>query len=876
MRKFGLAAILSFVDKGATAAMGRVGRKAKTLQDRFRGIGRGVKQMGRGLSGIAIGAAPVAAAFGLMIKKGAEFEQSIANLRAVSLDIHNKTTPRLEGLAKTLGATTVFSATQAADAMTALKRAGLTVDQVAGAVGGTLNAAAAEGIGLADAASLVADNMKAFGIEAEQAAAVAGTLALASARTNTNMMGLQEGLKLAAPAAGLVNASLADTTAVLGALADIGLKGTLSGTAFRAAMFKLINPTKAGRKAIGQLGIKFGDLTKMLDKGDVVGTFRTIVERLRKVPSRAKAAGIAAKIFGLRGVAMTKALDLSGTAADRFNETLSLLRKETGKTAEAMAEIQLKTLTGQVTLLKSAFEGVSIELFGLISGETAGVVKSMAKTMGQLAFAMRVVSGQKLFEPKDLIQLANTPAAIFEVARGIRDAFKDIKEVVGGLIETVGGVAKWFGIAGEGGARNTARITTKVLVLTAAMAPLSLAVIGLTSLMRGLAQVAVGAAKVVGNAFAIAGKGAGGILAVIGKRVPKFGAFLGKMGGFLGKAGKLTERAVAQPVRVVNFNEAGLAGRAGAALGPSGAREIALGTATERATAAVGNFRGGLNNLAGRVPKVGSLLTRNLTNVAGAATSLGGKLGSAGLVGAAGALGFAFGTLIDRTFGLSKRISTFFADRTKDERKMVTDRLDFVAKEVSANRSAAATLKQLIQMQQAGIKVMGPGGQKKEVTQEAARARLVEQLKRQQLTQAQQTTILANMSVLLGRLPKAGTTRPPTPVKPAKDALVSSTGFLPVSAGDVVLDRASLASALISGNRGALVNRSLEAAAPEVAAATGRAPQEVRIEVPVQVDGRQIALAVAAVKLDDLERSGASVAAGQRSALLQRGFEEAT
>lgn len=871
MRKFGLAAILSFVDKGATAAMGRIGRRARTLQDRFRGVGRGVAMMQRGLSSMAIGAAPVAGVFGLMIRKGAQFEQAIANLRAVSLDVANKTTPRLENLAKTLGATTVFSATQATDAMTALKRSGLTTNEVMGAIGGTLNAAAAEGIGLADAAGLVADNMKAFKIDASQAGAVAGKLALASARTNTNMLQLKEALKLAAPAAGLVGASLSDTTAVLGALADIGLKGTLGATGFRSAITKLVNPTKQGRKAMASLGLSMGTVSKYLDKGDVVGIFKLVTQRLKAIPSRTKAAGVAAKLFGLRGIAMAKALDLTDKSTTRFNETLELLRKESGETATAMAKIQLATLTGQVTLLKSAFEGVSIEMFGLISKETSGGVEKIAKTLGDLAFAMKAVSGQSLANPDDLAKLATTPAVFFEVARGIRDAFKDIKEFVGGAIESVKGVAKWFGIAGDEGARGTAKTTTKVLTLTAAMAPLSLGVIALTSLFGGLARVAVGAAKVVGNALAIAGKTAGGILGVIGKRLPKFGAFLGKAGGLLGKAGKFAEKAVAAPVRVVNFHEMALASKTG----PLSNQLPLFGKSTApdgKTVSALARFRSGLAGGVGKLGKFGTFLN----SAAFSAKSAAGKLGSAGLVGAAGALGFAFGTLLDRTFGLSDKFYKFawWLRRDEDKKKEINENIAFARKEVNANLLAARQLKQFANLAARGVKLQGPGGTKQAITQDVARARLVESLQKQGMTQAQQTVILGNMATLLAKIPVAGTKAPPTPSKPAKDALVSSTGFLPVSAGDVVLDRASLASAIMSQSRGGLTRRAVQESAP--ASGGGGGGGSVRIEVPVSIDGRAVALAVANVRLDDLERSGAELAPGQRAALLQRGFEDVT
>lgn len=861
MRKFGLAAILTFVDKGATAAMGRIGRRAAMLKAQFAGVGAGVSQMRRGLGSLAMAALPVSAGFGLMLKKGADFEQAIARLKAVTLKGFD---PALRGLAKTLGATTAFSATEAADAMTNLARAGLTSKQIIGAIGGTLNAAAAEGIDLATAADMVASNIKAFNMPAEEAGKIAGILALTSARTNTSMVALQEGLKMAAPAVKPLNVSLQQTAALMGALADIGLKGTLGGTGIRAATTQLLNPSKKARKAMAELGVSYADLRKEMDKGNLVGTFQMLVARMKTIPSATKRAALMSRILQIRGTSMAAALNLSDDNAKKFTETLAELNSETGSTADAMRRIQLKTLTGQLTILKSAFEGVSIEMFDLISGETSGLVDRMGRSLGNLALAMRVVSGEKITDPKTLEEVKKVPASFFEIARGIREAFGEIKEIFKSVGESLGGLGKTFGLTGDGSAKSIAKIVTKVVVLTAAFAPLALAVGGVTRLFGGMASTALGAGRAVVGLFGGIFKGAKGLA------------------GAAGKAGGKFSDAFAQPVRVVNFHEMGGLGRAAGLGGTSGARMLDLETRT--AAGALTRFRAGLNSLASRIPGIGGMLAANVDKASLAAGGLKGALGKAGLLGAALGAGYALGTFIDRMTGASTRISNFLHERDRKRREELFGKAE--APGSGLNRqiammkqtaTSAETLNQLIALRGRGMRA-NVGGSEVEITREFARGRLLATLEQTGLNQKEIASQLTRLAPLLAKLPAAGGgagTKPP--MKPAKDALVSTSGLIPVSAGDVVLDRASLAGAVVSQLRGGLAGRAGAGAlgggdpgrtSPPPASSSG----PLRIEVPVEIDGRRIAMAVAEVQLDELERGGASMAPGARRGFLERGL----
>lgn len=842
MRKFGLAAILTFVDKGATAAMGRIGRRAALLKKQFQGVGAGLSQMRRGMSSMAMAALPLAAGLGLAIKSGMKFEDAFAKVRALTVNlkdsIKKKLLPELEALAQSLGATTKFSAEQSANAMEELVRAGIPVVEVGAAVAGTLSAAAAEGIGLADAAKIVASNLNLFKLKAKDAGVVAGQLALISTRSAASITTMQEALKLAgASAARLANATLPETLSALGALFDIGVKNTQAGTTLRGTIVRLAKPTKEIASVFGGRA----GLAKFLKEneffsGKLSKTFTALARKLATIKDDGKRAAAAVKIFGVRAFGTAAAFDFTEKKLERFLETQRLLGKEVGQTAKKMAAELEKTLTGQITLATSALSALNIQIFKLVAPTTKTGIRSLTKTLGDLSLAIRVVRGEKFTRPEDIEAAKKLSKTMIEVATGIREGFAGAIETLRGFGRFVVSVGKLLGVnLGGEGAAGISRVITKLTVLTALFAPLALVVGGVTRLFGGLASTAIGAVRVVAG-------GLGGI-------------FKGTRGlfGKLGKAGKLGEMATAQPVRVVNFHEMGGVGALGGRT--SGAREIDL--AQSRVASGLGRLKDRINNVSSR-------------------------LGRAGLLGVALGLGFAFGTLINRLTGASTRI----ADAAHNFVTKIRDATlaSFKAREADLRETVrgAETLNQLIGFAKRGVGVRTTaGGPREAVTRELARARLVATLQKQELTQKQVATVLTRLAPLLAKLPVAGGGAKPKPIRPAKDALVSAGGLLPVSAGDVVIDRASLAGAVVSQLGGGLAGQAGAGAlgggdpgrtSPAPAASSG----PLRIEIPVEIDGRQIALAVAEIRLDELERGGASLAPGDRRMSFERGLAGST
>lgn len=772
MRQFGLAAWLAFQDRGASAGMDRVGRKADALRRKFAGLKAGAMQFGRGIGSLALGFAPVTLGLGLVVREGIRFEQTMANLQA---KIGGELDPRLKQLAQTLGATTVFTATQAGEGMTLLAQSGFEVGEVLKAVPTVLDAAAAENLDLATASGIVAANLKSFALEASDANRVADVLANTSRKTNTTMAALQEGMKLAAPAAKLAGASIEDTAAALGAFANVGLQGTLGGTAFRAALLKIVKPTKEGNRAFAKLGVSMKTLRGLLAKGKVIEAFQEISGRLGKIEDGGKRAALAMSIFQVRGAAAATAFKTKGQKGfEKWAEAMKEIRENSAGAAKEMAETQRKTLGGQLKLLTSAISGVSLEIFETLVTQTAGAVKTLAGSIGNLALALKVVRGVEIVDAKVKKQVEGIPPVIFEIARGLREGFAGVKSAFSGIFSGLKKVGSMFGVElGGTGVRSLTATITKFVVLGGAIAPIGIAILGVTKVAGGLFNVVSGGVKTVVSATRILTGAAGGILG----KIP----VLSKLVPGLAKAAGAAENITAMPVRVVNFHEAGTGlGGAGAAAGAA-----AAGKAGKAAAAGAGSkFLGAAARTA-----VGATLA-----IEAAEGNIGGVRG--------------------------------IAERAIAEAK----------KREALEREATALAKR-------------------------------------------RADILENSTLKFGRaFARIQASKPTVKALPvARDAIATSGGLLPVSAGDVVLDRAALASAVTSQARGGLAGRvgagGLGGGDPgRTTPPTAGSGAQMTIQVPVVIDGRQVALAVAEARLDDIERSGGRLEPGDRGSLLTRGF----
>ena len=298
----------------------------------------------------------------------AEFEAQMSAVQSIS-GATAEEMAALTAMAKEMGATTSFTATEAGKALEYMAMAGWDTEKMLDGLPGVMNLAAASGEDLAMVSDIVTDGLTAFGLSADESAHFADVLAKASSKSNTNVSMLGESFKYVAPVAGSLGMSIEDVAVALGLMANAGVKGSMSGTALRSMLTRLAKPTKQVAQYAGELGIS------LTDSGGKMRSLSEIMELLREKFSgltEAQQAEYAAAIAGQEG--MSGLLAIVNASEEDFKLLTASINNCAGA-AQEMAQIRLDNYAGQVTLLESALDGLKMT----IGGQLAPVLKLMAK-----------------------------------------------------------------------------------------------------------------------------------------------------------------------------------------------------------------------------------------------------------------------------------------------------------------------------------------------------------------------------------------------------------------------------------------------------------------------------------------------------------------
>ena len=291
-----------------------------------------------------------------VVETGMAFSGSMSEVQAIS-GATGSELEKLESTAREYGATTVFSASEAADALKYMALAGWNVDQSMDGLPGILDLAAASGMDLAAASDMVTDYLSAFGLEASQSTRFADMLAYAQSNANTTAEGLGEAFKNCAANLNASGQDIETTTALLSMMANQGLKGSEAGTALTAIVRDLTNSMENGSIAIGETSVKVMDAE---------GNYRDLTDILFDVEAATNGMGDAEKAAAL-GSSFTadsiKGLNLILNAgvdeAAKFEEEL---RNSSG-TASEMADIMNDNLAGDLKEAQSAFEELGLKIY---------------------------------------------------------------------------------------------------------------------------------------------------------------------------------------------------------------------------------------------------------------------------------------------------------------------------------------------------------------------------------------------------------------------------------------------------------------------------------------------------------------------------------
>ncbi len=467
---------------------------AKASLSRFK---TGVGQVATGIKGLAlpITAGFVAIGFGIRktITAFGEFQQSMANAASVSGATGEEFKTMTE-FARKLGETTVFSAKEAADAMYFVASAGFSAGEQMKATGAILDFAAATQIDLASATGQVVDTLSAFGLKAEEAGRVSNVFAAAIGATQATADRLRESMKLAAPTAKLMGASLEETTTALALLEDAGIHASTAGTTFRMAMDKLAKPSSEAREVMERLNLTFHDTTgNLLPLSAIFAELRTAEISVAD----------ASRLLGIRGKALISAAKLEGKTFDE------LRKKITGTTkAKEMAARQIDTLQGSFKLLRSrvmeAFIAVGEKLSPVIRGladKIRDVIPILQKFAEQAVslFKNRIVpifvdSWKKI---KAILTSAEIGGAVGAFKKSFADGLVATIEKVVGVIPKL---VEWFIKVGPSITSLVGKITGLIVAISPFIPLIAAAmfVLGpLVTLFSGLTSVVVALIPVI-------------------------------------------------------------------------------------------------------------------------------------------------------------------------------------------------------------------------------------------------------------------------------------------------------------------------------------------------------------------------------------------
>ena len=249
----------------ALQKIGQAGEKIKGVGDNIEKAGKSLRYVSAAAAGLLTG----------IVKTTADFDASMSKVAAIS-GAAGEDFDALRNKAREMGASTKFTATEAAEAMNYMAMAGWKTEQMLEGVPGIMHLAAASGEELATTSDIVTDALTAFGLQAEDSAHFADILASAAANANTNVGMMGESFKYAAPTAGALGYSAEDVALALGLMANSGIKASLAGTSLRNMFNRMAKPTKESQEAMERLGISLQD-----DEGNMY-SFREIMDRLRK------------------------------------------------------------------------------------------------------------------------------------------------------------------------------------------------------------------------------------------------------------------------------------------------------------------------------------------------------------------------------------------------------------------------------------------------------------------------------------------------------------------------------------------------------------------------------------------------------------------
>lgn len=416
-------------------------------------LGSGLQTIGGKIEGagkaLTVGVtAPVVAMGTAAVKTAGTFEAGMSQIQATmgitkdsmsTLDGQSvNTMDALSSLAQEMGASTKFSATEAADAINILAMAGYDTEKIYGSLPNILNLAAAGGLGIADAADIATGVMAGFNLKAEDSSMVADKIATMASSAKGSVGEFGQAMATAAGQASVTGQSFNDTAVALEILGNHNLSAAEGGNALNRILKNLYQPTEQAAAAMEELGVSAYDANgKARALPDVLQDFQDKLGGLTDEEYN----NIMGRIFDSATMKSVPFLINDCTAAwDTQDDTVtSLIEGIRGAedayggigAASGQAQAQMDNLEGQITLLKSALEGVAIQIGNILMPYIKSFVE---KIQGLVDWFANLDEGTQ----KMIVKMALIAAAVGPVLLGFGKLVSGIGGAIRGFYEIKG------------------------------------------------------------------------------------------------------------------------------------------------------------------------------------------------------------------------------------------------------------------------------------------------------------------------------------------------------------------------------------------------------------------------------------------------------
>ena len=339
--------------KGALNGISNDISKASKDFEGLKKVGEGIASVGKKLTaGLTL---PIVGIGVASTKTAGDFEASMNKVSAIS-GATGKDLQSLEDLAKNMGATTKFSASESAEALSYMGMAGWKTEDMLKGLPGVLNLASAGGTDLALTSDIVTDGLTAMGLTAKDTDKFVDIMASTCSNANTNIELMGETLKYVGPVAGSLGIEMDDLSVAIGLMGNAGLKGSNAGTSLRAGLANLVKPTKEMSKAMKEYGVEL--ITNKDGSVNLMATMENLRSVLGELDQTTQAQALST-IFGKE--AMSGWASIVNASEGDFNKLTEAIANSDG-VAQSMSDTMMQGMNGALTEMKSALEGVAITI----------------------------------------------------------------------------------------------------------------------------------------------------------------------------------------------------------------------------------------------------------------------------------------------------------------------------------------------------------------------------------------------------------------------------------------------------------------------------------------------------------------------------------